>query len=505
MKYEILKPGEIYPLPDYCKVLVEKEYNNLRSASKNRSTIAGVMMVKNEKKRIHVTLESIKTAVDCLIIYDTGSEDNTIEIITSFCEKHQINLYLIQGKFVNFSVSRNVLLDYCDKFPVEYLLLLDCNDELQGEEQLKAFCREFRDKPNSGFLITQKWYSPAVDKYWNVRLVKNKHCWRYIMPIHEYIKDCSTEKSDPVFPIIKGPDTFCLYQDRTQDDDKSLKRFARDYAILLEDYKNGDPEDVVHYTRTLFYLSQTCECLTSTNSIEERTKMWEETLFYTKERLLHKGFEEEIFHSFMRAARATEALGYDWKETIGWLLKAFEHTPRAEALTRIAGYYMSKNIWHAAYMFIRQACELNYPKDLILFVDSSQYDYWRWHMLGTIAFYVGRFQEGKQACLKALEAGLNKAVDSANLQKYIDMEKGNSQGVSQGVSQGIPFSPPTQHPSEQKNVLTKNQFIEKTISELREKYPKLPIKSMQSRANKMWKESRDKGFGIKPDKSGGKH
>ena len=44
---------------------------------KHRS-VGITMMVKNEKKRLHVSLESIKNVADALIIYDTGSTDETI-------------------------------------------------------------------------------------------------------------------------------------------------------------------------------------------------------------------------------------------------------------------------------------------------------------------------------------------------------------------------------------------------------------------------------------------
>ena len=42
--------------------------------------IALVMMVKNEQKRLNVTLNSVLGYVDSLVIYDTGSIDNTIGI-----------------------------------------------------------------------------------------------------------------------------------------------------------------------------------------------------------------------------------------------------------------------------------------------------------------------------------------------------------------------------------------------------------------------------------------
>ena len=76
--------------------------------------IAAVIMVKDESKLIKITLISCLGVVDSLVVYDTGSTDNTVEIIKDFSIKHNIPLHLKHGKFVDFSTSRNILLDYVD-------------------------------------------------------------------------------------------------------------------------------------------------------------------------------------------------------------------------------------------------------------------------------------------------------------------------------------------------------------------------------------------------------
>ena len=159
------------------KVLIEKEYKKLNVNSKT-PIIGCLMMVKNEKKRIHVSLESVTGTVDCLIIYDTGSTDDTIEIITKHCEKHKLNLYMIHGEFINFSESRNISLDYADTIPVHFLLLLDTNDELQGGNELKKFCKKEMDSNNNAYLICQHWWYGKYDKYFNVRFIKARKHWR---------------------------------------------------------------------------------------------------------------------------------------------------------------------------------------------------------------------------------------------------------------------------------------------------------------------------------------
>ena len=66
--------------------------------------IAVLLMVKNEKIRLPITLKSIKGIADSLVLFDTGSEDETIEIAKSFCDENNIPFRLKQGTFVNFSI-----------------------------------------------------------------------------------------------------------------------------------------------------------------------------------------------------------------------------------------------------------------------------------------------------------------------------------------------------------------------------------------------------------------
>ncbi len=435
---------------DY-KVIIEKEYKQLSSKD---ATIGLLMMVKNEEARILVSLESVIGSVDAIIIYDTGSTDKTVEIIQAFCEKEKINLYMIQGTFVNFATSRNVSLDYADKINVQYLLLLDCNDELRGGKKLKEYTKTMLTQPNTGFLVCQEWWSGCLDKYFNIRLVKARSGWRYRGSVHEWMKDTTSESIEPTHVIIKIPDNIVIYQDRTKDNNKSGPRFKRDYDLLLQDYKD-DPKN----SRTIFYLAQTCLCLSN----------FEEALYYSKLRIEEdfKGypdFEEEKFLSYIRCGDCCKNLQHDWYDSFSWYMKAYEHTQRAEPLVKIADHYRMINKWAVAYMYIKQACELSYPDDLILFVDRGIYDYYRWHVMSIVASHVNKHEEGRFACLEALKHSQNKEVDEDILKFYTKQEKPKS----------------------------KQEFIAEKIHELKQKFPTVDTSQLQRRAEAMWKKRNKK-------------
>lgn len=410
-----------------AKVLVEKKYKKLPKKS-----VGMLMMVKNEKARLEVSLNSLISPkgapyVDALIFYDTGSEDNTVDIIKNFSEKHKINLYLIEGEFVTFCISRNISLEYADTVKVEYILLMDCNDELKGGENLLNFVK-YNETKGTAYFVMQHWWSGQHDKYYNIRLIKNKSGWRYKGSVHEYMVDTTIDSvGDKGAPtrdiIIKIPDTLNLYQDRTKDDDKTKNRFAKDRDLLLKDY-NSNPEE----PRTLAYLAQTYECLQDFSN----------AMYYSKLRLEQDGFIEEKYHAYMRCGKCAMALGHKWEDEMSWYLKAYDEFQRAEPLIKISDKYRMDHIKlmmevnqtsdpqkkgellmkgqqriRSACMYAREACKLSYPKEALLFVDNGIYDYYRWFVYAICALCIGEHKEGKVACLIAFEKSLE-ASEIAN-------------------------------------------------------------------------------------------
>lgn len=383
---------------------------------KTKVHIALLMMVKNERKRLHVTLNSVKNYVDSLIIYDTGSTDDTIDILKRFSRETRIPLRLKQGEFENFAKSRNVSLEFAETFKdVDFLLLLDCNDELQNGNTLLEFAKKELSTDKKGYLVMQEWYSGTYDQYYNIRFIRNHQGWRYTGVVHEYIY---LPHLPGHYTIDKIPNVK-LYQDRTQDDDKSSKRFARDRELLLDEYKR-DPTDA----RTVFYLAQTCSCL----------ELLGDAYKYYVIRSKMSGFEEERFHCYIRLGNICETImkqkragktvddscfeHLDWTHTLMWYMKAIEHThDRVEGYIPIVKYYRSVNHWTLAYTFCKLACDIKYPNEYILFNNSLAYEYTRWHLMGIVAFYVGEYVEGYNACTKAIDV-LNKDIDKHNISFY---------------------------------------------------------------------------------------
>jgi hypothetical protein len=365
------------------------EFNNNRK----KTNISAILMVKNESLKINVTLESILGFVDNIIIYDTGSKDNTIDIITEFCNKYKINLYLKHGTFKNFSISRNVLLDFADSISgLKYLLLLDCNDELRnGPDLIKFIATEY---PYDGFFVQQKWNANIVIDYYNIRFIKAYSGHRYKGAVHEYIEI-------PVELLGQKIPKVVIYQDRNNDDNKSKIRFNKDKVLLLNEYNSSEKTP-----RTVYYLAQTYDCLSEK----------EKSYFYYKERIELDGYIEEKYHAAYNCGQILKGLGKSFSEYLGYYIIAFSIMHRCEPLVRLCEYYISQHSWSQAYYFINEACNLDYP-NCGLFVDAECYRYYRWHLMGIVAYYVKEYKKGFDACTIAINCRQN-PTDISNLSYY---------------------------------------------------------------------------------------
>lgn len=430
--------------------------------------LALVMMVKNESKRITVSMDSVKNIVDTFVIMDTGSEDGTVRIIREYCDKHKIKLHLIEQTFphpFHYSNARNVILDFADD-KADFLLLLDCNDELKDGKNIRHFVNTYTGK-SSAFHVCQEWWNgSSLDKYYNIRLLRSKAGWRYKGAIHEYISNpvCENDenkiKNDEMVSRVFG---FTLYQDRTLDDDKSFKRFARDEEVLEGEYQENiklmkEGKLSIQDSRTVFYYGQTCMCL---GKNEKAYRLY-------RERSELEGFTEERYHSYYRCGELSRALNHDWEESFLWYYKAYEYSaktfdiPRAEPLFKIAEYYKDK-CPEISFLNLKRACELKYPDNAILFVDRRVYDYLRWNLMSSVGFNTKEINVGKFACYKAISAE-KRDEDILMLEKYIP-DKKERDIVIESIKKGIdPNHPKTILPSPPPNQNTKSKLQHKMES-----------------------------------------
>ena len=84
------------------------------------------MIVKNESKIIERLLDSVLPIIDSICICDTGSTDNTVEIIQNFMKNNNLPGEVFSEPFRNFGYNRSIALKKADAWG-DYALLLDAD------------------------------------------------------------------------------------------------------------------------------------------------------------------------------------------------------------------------------------------------------------------------------------------------------------------------------------------------------------------------------------------
>jgi tetratricopeptide (TPR) repeat protein len=343
--------------------------------------LAAVIMIKNEAKRIGVTIASVIDKVDGIVLYDTGSEDDSVEIVERVANG-RVPVHVRRGEFVDFASSRNESLNFADEFNYDHLVLLDANDEMVGTRPSIS-----KDDETTAWYVEQKIKHTETVSFWNIRLIKAKSGLRYEGAVHEYLTgyDRSTRMLD-----------FHLFQDKTLDDDeKSARRWIRDLELLKMENQNQ---------RTLFYIAQTLQCL------DRPTEAYE---YYSRLASIDTASAEIKFVACQQCGQIGASAE--------WFLKAFHHQARAEPLICLAEIERHLGQFDLATAYARLACELPYPSDAVLTVSPKCYSYTRWHVLSVVSIrssYADRIEVGRAACINALKVGCNVPVDSANLAIY---------------------------------------------------------------------------------------
>jgi glycosyltransferase involved in cell wall biosynthesis len=337
--------------------------------------LAGALMVKNEQKNIVTTLNSLKGYIQSLVIYDTGSTDDTVKIIREYCAEHDILLRLKEGVFEDFAKSRNVLLDYCDTFDdIDYILLLDGCDELRNGEKLREILASELDKDIGLYLVVQEWHIKSEKRsinYKNPRLLRPRKGFRYEGSVHESIP-VKTDKIHVIDPAVY------IYQDRDEDIEKSKSRFKRDEEILLKEH-HKNPED----TRTVYYLAQTYDSLKD----NVNARIWHKKRYEMK-----NGFQEERYISAFRVASLTSE--EDGMTKVMYYLRAYDICRRVAPVLNISVYYRAHNKHDLAYYYAKLCMDISYPEDALFYVSKEAYGLKREMNLAITCFNYRKMDEG---------------------------------------------------------------------------------------------------------------
>jgi hypothetical protein len=349
------------------------------------------MIVKNEAVDIGRCLASVKDIVDYYLIADTGSTDNTPDLIKQIMDG--IDGEVIFHDWVNFGHNREKILQCAYKNKnIDYCLIIDADEELKVED--KAV---FNNLTADCYYIERQ-LGPISYKVPALINIKNID-WHWKGVVHNYLIGGSS-----AYEALDGV-TIISHKGRGGKSSgvSSRTKYLRD-ALLLEQELEKSPNS----PRDRFYLAQ------SYRDSEEYELAYRN---YIK-RIELGGWEEEVYYSMLQAATCKWKI--DGVFPLDDFLQAYNYRPaRAESIYEIARHFRLAKLYYSGYLFAKAGNNIPPTKD-ILFIRR---DIEEWRMadeLAVCAYWVGEYRECERLCDELLSNGKLPENEVARVSKNRD-------------------------------------------------------------------------------------
>ena len=362
------------------------------------------MIVKDESHIIHEVLNCTRDLIDTYCILDTGSTDNTIQIIKTFYDINNIEGEVHESPWKGFGESRSEALKLCDG-KMDYIFMIDADDLITYPPGFKDFLKKILEehKPNALNINIKR----GNIEYQRTQMFKANDGWRYVGALHEYP---TNDKKDNRFALLPNEITM---EGRTMGN-RSLQegnKYLRDAETLLKEVEK-DPEN----DRNVFYLAQ---------SYRDGGNHPEAIKWYKKRYEMGRWKEEQA----VAAMNISRLILPDVQEAKEWAWKSHECSPgRCEALVTFVGYCRAENLFtQELFSMILYASSISKPAQQVLFVETEIYEWRVWDELTIVGCYTGHLDSAKSACLKLLHEKKfppeQKDRIEANLRAILDATK----------------------------------------------------------------------------------
>jgi glycosyltransferase involved in cell wall biosynthesis len=321
-----------------------------QAGSGSKSLCAG-LIVKNEALNLRRCLTSLKGVADGIYVVDTGSTDNTLqvledaardfadvnwEVFTGASEKDSSGEYLLW----DFSVARNRFVEAIEQRGHDFVLWMDADDELITPELRQLIFDESNDA--HGVLI-------QADAAWTQhRLWRTGLGIRFEGRCHEY-PDLSEVR-------VKNHESIVIRHHGSSSPAESS--LARNLRILKREFEQAPN------SRCAFYLG---------NTYRELSRPAEAIAAFEKRLSYGIGYADEYYFTLLYLGRCLEQLGQDGRAREMFLKGASERPGWSEFWMALALLeYRLSNLRHAlGYAFL--ALERPLPKTL-LWREPGAYD-----------------------------------------------------------------------------------------------------------------------------------
>lgn len=305
-----------------------------RKINKDRITLITIslcMIVKNEEDTLARCLESVKDIVDEIIIVDTGSTDNTKEIISKYSNR------MYEFSWIDdFAAARNFSFLQAE---MEYILWLDADDILQEDDQkklkkLKESLDPSIDSVSMNYILEHDSSGNPISSLRRNRLVKREKNYQWHGPVHEHLE---------VTGKIFNSDISITHSSIHHDYNRNLKI----YEHRLQKGEEFSARDLFYFANELF----------DHQHYERAIEVYQQFL-QTK-----KGWIEDNISACGSLADCFHQVG-DQEKELSYILKSFEYdAPRAEFCCRMGYFFLKRKQPSQAIFWYQLATQLEKPSE----------------------------------------------------------------------------------------------------------------------------------------------
>ena len=337
------------------------------------------MIVKNESKIITRMFDTVLPIIDSYVICDTGSTDNTIEIITEYFKNHNIPGKVVVEPFKDFCYNRNFALNSCVGIS-DYILLMDAD--------MKLVIGNF-DKTKLGNYDCYHILQGNDDFYYkNLRIVKNTGGASYVGVTHEYINIPGGFRTGE----FKKNELFI---NDIGDGGCKSDKFERDVRLLTAGIEK-EPNNVRYH----FYLANTLFDL----------GRYDEAISYYKKRIELGGWKEEVWFSYFKIGMAYKNKS-DFGNALKYWCEGYDYYPeRLEGIYEIIYHYRNISKQRIGYEFYKMAKNIidkKYNYDGCLFHHNDIYTYKLPYEFTLLAAYVGIYNINNEIAMILNNCNMN--------------------------------------------------------------------------------------------------
>lgn len=336
-------------------------------------TVCLNMIVKNESHVILETLKLLTPYINYWVICDTGSTDNTKEIITEYFKEVNISGEMYDDPWMDFDINRTLAITRAYK-KADYIFVFDADDKIQGKFEIP-------NKEIDSYFLKIGSFLKFKRKF----LFKGDLRWRYKSVVHEF---CICESKNPITEMLIEGD-YNVISCRTGARNLDPNKYFKDIKKILSRYDN-EPDLKSRYQ---FYLGQ---------SYFDKGDYDSSMIWYEK-RTKSGGYEEEIYYSHLRIAECMTKKEYDVNEIIDEYQKAIKFLPE-----RLEAYFYSGILWknnnlEMAEKFLEEGENYKNLKKYSLFIRIDIYNWLNTYELAKVKFELDKYEEALEI-LETLEA-----------------------------------------------------------------------------------------------------